>query len=357
VQSAIVDELLKVNQSYSERFVREKAMREEYRRAHASEIGWLGCMDGRMNGPMLCGMPIGVSQTWQNGGCDFSLDQQSFQRSLWDWYTCVVDQGRVCLILVFYHFSGSQKHLGCRAHQYDAHAARLVAWPLVEQLNDDFREHDGSRRLYAIPCGLETDREAFIFHRLRDSEVLNVATMLCLKEDEVRERFRDFYRNEIPDGAVIEDILEVALGNIAHVKVNGTIHRPTGSADHCESIIAFGRGFEWLFETSINKALVLGNFDPNAKEKIKIAAEILLNNLSERKTICRKRGVALVVSVPFRGLIEDPAGKLAQRRARNSADMAMRVITEEVPMLLPYLQFVVGIIDNDTRRLSIIRRG
>ncbi len=354
---SIVDELLRMNKRYSERFVLERAAREEYRKSHAVEIGWLGCMDGRMSGPLVCGMPIGVSQTWQNGGCTFDLEWQSFQNSLWDWFECVNRQGRICLVLVAGHFSKSKKHFGCKAHEYDQNAMQTAVWSQVGQLRDDFEECGGPPRLYAVGCSLETDQEALVFRKQRGSEVFDISQMLDMEKKEVRKRLWKFYSDEIKNENVLECILEVVLGNIAHARIVASMNRPSEKMDHCESVIAFGRGFEWLFETDINRALVLGHFDPCVESKIKTAAEIVLANISERKTISRKHGAALVVSVPFRISKGDPHRKLAERKARYFSAMAIRIITDEVPALLPHLHLVVGVIDNDTRRLSLIRRS
>ncbi len=334
-------------------------MRQNYRRVHIVEFGNLVCMDGRVSIPLACGMPMGSCQTWNTAGAMVDLASPVFYNSLLDWYECVTAAGRICIFGVTSHYSQSNVHMGCRAHDYNRHAAEGMAVSQARQLMDDFALYDGSRKLYPVVWIVETDRQAITLRKLRGSATLAAISLIDRSRDEIVKEVVEFYRGEIDDVRVSEAIgKEIMVGNIGQVKRNGIAGIDSaGAIDHAERALCWGRGFDWVTESARNTALIIGHFDPDAEAHIRTAADILYANLVIRKTVPLREGVALITSVPYRAAASEPARRFAERKAEFFHHRAMEAIARGCPELLPHLHYMVGVVNNDTRRFRTIRRG
>lgn len=359
-QPAIIEEFGRLNRNYSDRFVAEARTRRSYRKTHQVEFGFLPCMDGRDNVPLACGLPVGVSQSWNTAGHVVDLSPSSaFLTSLYDWYECVVRrQNRRCVFAIVPHWSQTDIRLGCKAHDFRTAEAQGQAIAQARQLAHDFGLSSGGRRLHPVVWALETDRQALTFRKLNGSARLDVSSMLDLSPDDVIRNVIEFYEDEIGDICVIEAIAkDIVLGNMKAIRRMNAGSRSAEMLDHGESALCWGRGFEWITESAYNKALILDHFDPDPEKNLRIAAEILLANLTVRRTIPKRKGVILIVSLPFRSSCSEPAYNLAQSKAVALYERAMKVIRRECPDLLPFLHCMVGVVETDTRRFKAILRG
>jgi hypothetical protein len=337
------------NRQYSDLHVENEPFRARLRKRHSTQIGVWECMDGRTRMESVSEMLPGILQTWANGGGVFSLTWPYFQSSFMDWYRHARENSRECILLVVWHRSRSHTHLGCKAHQYDDAMAESVARAQAKELWNLFKEDDQERHLYPVVCCLETDSEGLAFRMKEGSEVLDLFSVLDFSERELRERVYALYP-EIPHRILNDLLATVISGNIQHIRKVMTLNRTVEACDHCESIIAVGRGFGWLNR----EAFVIAPFDPRFPDMVATAAKIVLGNI-EKGTIDVKKGAMLLASAPSRTSLGKPGREVAGLKASKFLDDALSVIKERVPELVPYLLSVVaGTEDNTTRRFRIV---
>ncbi|MDR3582036.1 MAG: hypothetical protein P4L67_02050 [Candidatus Pacebacteria bacterium] len=347
--------LLGQNRRYSVLYVVNKPVRGKIREHYPTQIGVWECMDGRTRMESATEMPAGILQSWENGGARFDLRWPHFQTSFMDWYGHARKNGRPCVVLVSWHRSRSNVHLGCKAHRYDDAAAEALARAQVKELWSRFKEDDGKRHLYPIEVCLETDSETMIFQRRKDSATLDVSGLEILSQPEAQKRLQGFYPDVPP--CVLDDLLATIIaGNIRHIQKVRSMGRTVEECDHCESIIAVGRGLEWLDK----RAFIIGPFDPRFPDMVETAAKIVLENF-HKGTVDVAGGAMLLASTPFRECLGRPGREMAGLRASSLLDTAHTVIKERVPDLVPHLRYTIaGTVSNDTRRflpVDVVRQG
>ena len=140
------------------------------------------------------------------------------------------------------------------------------------------------------------------------------------------------------------------VGNIQRIKEIREQKRPIIDISHRESILAVGRGFDWLH--LYNKALIVGPYSYNLKDPIGKAAGILLDNLKEGR-IEKDDGVVLLTSAVYSeaSSIEQ---YLAKEKALSLAKFSLDTIKEQVPELMPYVSVMTGTVDTNTKYFNRI---
>lgn len=338
----LIDFLLEHNRNQSINFcdTANKLWRQEYREKHPTEIIVLKCMDGRLHLSIMTGTPLGIIQPFRNIGGKFKLGWPYFGSLLKESVDYAESRKRDCLILVTYHFSNSNPHLGCKGFNYDTQEAKRSAEILVSELKQTFIRSDVS--VYPILVGIETDRDALIIHNDR-GDTLELSQLDTPDEDSLREEVARLY----PDMKlrIIDDLLPLLIGNIRHMKETSHIIKTPESIDHCEQVIGVGRGFDWLHKS--NFALLVGPYSADLVDPIAKAAGILMSNIDAGR-ISKEDGVVLMSSAVYR----KPIGadqKFAEAKAFELADISLDTIKKHVPKLLPYLNVLVGTVNMNTR--------
>ncbi len=341
--SAIIDFLINRNREQSAIFSSPDVTlaRRQYREIHPTEIAALKCMDGRLNLPFITHTPVGIIQPFRNIGGQFDLGWPFFGELINDWVHYAISRGRNCVILVTYHWSAGEQHRGCKGFAYDTDAARMYTEKLRKQVETVFGTAHAV--VYPIQVGIETDSDALVLHGVK-GQTLDMAT---LAKDTNNETLQAHLQQLYPDmqWQMLNDLLPLLQGNLAHIAQIHESHRPVTDAEHKEQILAVGRGFDWLHLP--NKALIIGPFSYNLAKPIATAAKILLDNL-EAGRIPKAEGVALLTSGAYR----DEAGPekhLAIEKAKSLRNLAQETITAEVPDLLPYLHTLSGVLNTNTR--------
>ncbi len=345
--TTLVDFLLAHNKKQSEEFSTPDAalQRRKYRAEHPTEIAAWKCMDGRLHLPIMAEIPLGIIQPFRNIGGQFDLGWPFFGLLIKEWVDYAISRGRDSIILVTYHYSKSDKHLGCKGFGYDTVAAKTFTGNLVTQVERVF----GIRHtvVYPIHLGIETDEDALIVHGV-DGQILNMGEETDLDEELLRHKVRKLF----PDmrAQMLNDLLPLLLGNMRHISALRTEKRPPQDIDHKEQILGIGRGFDWLHLH--NKALLIGPFSYNLQDPIGKAAGILLENIKKGQ-IVKEEGVVLMASAVYR----DEVGierQLATEKALSLAKFGVDIITAQVPDLVPYLSVLVGTVDLNTRAFKRI---
>ncbi len=341
----LIDFLLEHNKKQSEEFANPDAMllRRQYRAKHPTEIAALKCMDGRLHLPIMTEIPLGVIQPFRNIGGQFDLGWPFFGLLMKEWIDYAISRARDCIVLVTYHYSKSDTHLGCKGFGYDTEGAKKFTANLKIQFERVFGQNHSV--VYPIQVGIETDDDALIFHG-KNGSLLNLAEENEADEEILRIKLQKLF----PDmqRVMIEDLLPLVLGNIRHIAEVRTMRRPVEDIDHKEQILGIGRGFDWLHLH--NKALIVGPFSYNLQDPIAKAAGILLENIKKGQ-VPKEDGVVLMASAVYR----DEVGierQLANEKAISLATLGYQTVKEQVPELLPHLHMLVGTVDLNTRAFT-----
>lgn len=345
-----IDRVIEINRRnsalYTSPAVTEE--REKYRRNHPTEICFLKCMDGRVHGPVITHTPLGVIQPFRNLGGKFDLGWPILQHTFKSWKTYSQGKLRDCLVVVTYHFSRGNVHRGCAGFNYDTPGAIAFTRNLKEQFVEDFGQ---SSALYTIQVGIETDLDALIIHG-DNGERIDLAEVADVSESMLRSLLHGMYPKM--SERMVEDLLPLVTGNIAHIADVRKNERQPVALEHREWILGFGRGFDWLHE--INQALIVGPFDPDFKEAITIAGKVLLSNIEARRIeVPMKGGIVLLASVPYHD-VSGPEPRQAARKARYLASSAYETLRERLPALTPHIDRLTVTIDQNTRKMNIIER-
>ena len=338
----LINFLLEHNKKQSEEFSTPDAalQRAKYRAQHPTEIAAWKCMDGRLHLPIITKTPLGIIQPFRNIGGQFDLGWPFFGLLMKEWVDYALSRGRDSMILVTYHFSKSDTHLGCKGFGYDTKEAFAFTANLVKQVERVF----GGKHtvVYPLHVGIETDEDALVLHG-SNGDTLDLAQERSPDEETLRFKLRKIF----PDmrNQMLEDLLPLLLGNICHIAQVRKINRPPHDIDHKEQILGVGRGFDWLHLH--NKALLVGPFSYNLQEPIGKAAGILLDNL-KKKRIPEDEGVVLIASAVYREEVGIER-QLAFEKANSLAQLGVETIRTQVPELIPHLNVLVGTVDLNTR--------
>ena len=315
--------------------------RHLYRSRHPTAICALKCMDGRVNLSLITHTPTGLIQPWRNLGGRFSFGWGYFYEIFRHWQRQALDEGRHAMVLLTYHFSKSDSHLGCRGWNYETEAAIEHTNQLLNQCERIF----GKEIVCPIRIGIETDEDALIVHG-RNGEVLNMATEIKTTvnalELKLFHMFPDVHQQ------VISDLLPLLTGNIEHMHEVLLEHRTAEEADHREWVLAVGRGFDWMHLH--NTALIVGPYADELSVPIQTAAGLLQSNIAKGSVDPTKNGIIVMAACPS----SQESGSEWQgtiMRAQYLAAKAMKIIQEHQPELAEYAYPLVGAVSTPTRRL------
>lgn len=330
--------ILDLNRRRSEAFCAPRAQDELrlYRKHHPTNILVFKCMDGRINLPVIANLPEGVLQPFRNIGGKFDLGSPLLNDLVLKSKQQAVREGNRMLALCTYHFSKGDEHRGCAGHNHDTAAAIAGAKTLKRQFEEMFGENNPV--VSSIVVGIETDEDALIFHNGGDERLL-ISECADAADKEIEERLSSLYDRMHPD--ILSDLLPIALGNRDYVRNIRSQKRPIAELVHGENIIAVGRGFGWLHVP--NKALIIGPYDYDWGEAVKVAGKIVSANIAEDRAP-KEDGALLLVLTPFWELDERDA---IAEKSRYIARVSKQVLNEAFPDLK--LDILVGVTDMRTR--------
>jgi hypothetical protein len=336
--------LLALNQSHSEKFILTRSARQLYRKRFPTEIIVFKCSDGRVFISKAAGMPLGIVRPYRNIGGHFDLGWHSLNKDLKECVDHGIDNGRKSLILITYHYSQSDKNLGCAGFECDCEAAFAAAVRLHQQTERFFGRNN--QVVFPVVVGLETDTQSLIFHP-QDPVAPRAVTCSDRMSDE-HESLLEIVHNLYPDmdKDVKNDLLRLMKGNIAHVGELKQKGQDLSDMCHQEFVVGIGEGFAWLDEPNI--ALIIGPFHPDLSKPISKAIEIIKENMASGRA--NNDGFLVLASAKFK---EEGADKNSSREKANFLRRyAKEIIRENYPGLLSKAKFMAVIVDERTRRLE-----
>lgn len=343
----LVQFLLSHNKKQSKAFSSPDAVlwRMQYRAKHPTEIAALKCMDGRLNLSIMTNTPPGIIQPFRNIGGKFDLGWPYFGHVIENVVLDALNRGSDSLFLITYHWSKGDAHRGCKGFGYDLEVAKKYAFDLKKQFERIFgKTHEV---VYPITVGIETDEDALVIHG-ENGKVLNMAEEISVDQEELKRKLHALF----PDmkDRFIQDFLPLLEGNISHLKYVRSSKRPITILEHHEQILAVGRGFDWLHFP--NKALIVGPYSFNLHEPIITAANILLDNI-ENKKIPKNEGVVALIASLYHN--DGPDKMRALEKAKSLEEFTRATIEQEVPKLFPHIQFLTGTVDFHTRLFTVVK--
>lgn len=318
IGSRIVRRLRGLNIKYSDLFCSPDMQLERrlYRAKHPTRIIVFKCMDGRIHIPLATKIPVGILKIFRNLGANVNLGW-CYASSAFD--ECIEYEtraGKKVLVLLVYHFSKGEEHRGCAGHDYDTKKAMASVMQLKEQIE---RIYGSSHKVVCpIVCGFETDQDALVLHG-DIGKTLDLSTVIDSSPDHVASVLAGLFKKMPKD--VLSDLVPLIQGNIRHIAEIKKKDRPIIDVEHKESVLAVGRGFDWLHEP--NKALIIGPYQPNLDDVIRTGLRIIKSNFREGR-IPREEGFVSLSSATF------SSSGVNERRAIERAIFHRNMIVEIV---------------------------
>lgn len=310
--------IFEINRIQSGRYVADEAARKRYWAKHTTFVGCIKCMDGRVNLPIMTNTPVGIVKPFRAIGGKFEAWWPSFLGRLRYWTEKALANGSRCCLLITYHYSASDSHLGCAGWKYDMAAARAHAEKLAKDLQFIFGEE-----LAAIVTGVETDLDVLILHGVGGD--ISGLSVIGKNEDEIITDLQGVLPGLSP--SIYRDLSPFLVGNAKRVQEIKNNPRTSEAKQHDESIIAIGQGFGWLVEE--NLALIINDADPNLAESINVAASLIEKNLADEP---EGSEATIFANIPYKEPGVDYRQAVA--RAKGLLEFAESVIKKNKPELI-----------------------
>lgn len=333
--------LIELNKKHSEMFQNQRLERDLYLANHPTNIIVFKCMDGRIHMPTVTRTPLGIMRPFRNIGGKFDLGWPLLNESFDQSVKKNVAQGKRTLVLVTYHYSEGDEHRGCAGFNYDYEESKCFTENFKKQILRTYGENNNV--VFPILVGLETDKDALIFHG-ENGNVVDVSTIKNKEEKDITAMFSKLYPN-MPE-RILADLIPLVEGNIkciAETRKNGKSFK---NLVHGEWILAIGKGFDWLHTP--NMALIVGPYDPNIGEPIKKAAGIIKSNLDEGRV---EGGMVLLSSATY----SDPEEKIrAKERALFMNRLSQEIIQDNYPEMVEKMHSMAVVLNVATMEMEVI---
>jgi hypothetical protein len=313
----IQERILQINAEQSAQYLYDQSARERYWAKHPTFFAVIKCMDGRVHFHNMTQTPMGLAKAFRAIGGTFDIWWPSFLGRVRHWTEHATAKGSRTCVLVTYHYSASDPHLGCAGWGYDTQAARAHAEHLRDKLSFVFGEE-----MTAITAGVETDHDLLTLHG-PNGDVSG--SMLIGKSDrEIQQALQHAFPQM--DTTTREDITLFLAGNATRVDTLSRTPRSLEAKQHNERIIAVGQGFEWLAQS--NLALIINDANPNLAESIRVAGSLIEKNLAN----AAPEDTALIcTSIPYREPGLDYRQAVA--RAQGLLEFSQNVLQKSYPQL------------------------
>jgi len=335
-----IKSLIELNEKHSQLFCSQRLERELYLAQHPTKVVAFKCMDGRILLPTITHTPLGIIRPYRNIGGKFNLGWPLLNQSFDKLVMRNVREGNRTLVLVSYHYSAGDEHRGCAGFKYDCEAAKKSTNEFKKQIQRVYG--DNSQVVVPILIGVETDKDAIIFHG-ENGEVADLSAIAAEDKKNLKGMIERLYPN-MPE-RIILDLLPLVEGNLEHIaEVKG--QKPHADLEHGEWILAVGKGFDWLHTP--NMALIVGPYDPNIGEPIKTAASIIKSNIEKGKV---SKGFVVLASAVY----NDAEDFLrAKERAIYMKDLSVELVKEHYPDMVEMMNPIAVVVNTNTLKMEIV---
>ena len=336
--------LVDLNAKHSEIYTSHKLERDLYLAKHPTNVVAFKCMDGRLHLPTITHTPLGIIRPYRNIGGKFNLGWPllniSFDKSVMQ----AVQRGNRTLVLVTYHFSEGDTHRGCAGFKYDCAESKRFTANFRDQIRKTYGKDD--QVVFPILLGVETDKDALILHG-DNEEIFDLGK---IKEEEKNvESLTAIVRRLYPNmpERIILDLLPLLEGNLQHIdETKGK--KPETELVHGEWVLAVGKGFDWLHTP--NMALIVGPYDPNLGEPIKVAAGIIKSNWEAGRI---EKGFVILASAVY---VDAAEKKRTEERAIFMKKLSEDIVKQNYPEMVEHMSSVAVVVDYNTMKMEIVEQ-
>jgi hypothetical protein len=341
-----IDWILEMNATHSQEFNAPEARewRQLYRYRHPTEVCVLKCMDGRLHVPVMTQTPLGIIQPFRNLGGKFNLGWHFLQELVIDTRKYARRHKRHLLWVITKHKSKGSKKRGCRGFHYDDEAAKESAFRLKAQFDSVF---EGDPKVASVVWCIETDCQSIIMYDEEGREV-NLADV----DDDSPEGVYLLLLKTYPSlqDTIRRDMVPLVAGNIRHSRKIQRADEPLGDAEHKESILGVGRGFDFLHV--INTALIVGPYSPDLSMPIREAAGLIQDNFDAGRLSGKKP--ILMVCAPYRR--NGYQRRLAHEKAKFLGEYVQQVIHASHEELEGMMSVLIACTDLRSREIEVLER-
>ncbi len=333
--------IIELNKKHSEMFQAQRLERELYLSKHPTNVVVFKCMDGRIHMPTVTRTPLGIMKPFRNIGGKFDLGWPLLNESFDQSVKKAVAKGNRTLVLVTYHYSQGDEHRGCAGFHYDCEESKSFTENFRKQILRTYGKNNGV--VFPILVGLETDKDALIFHGEK-GKIVDVSKITDDSRKNLINLFQKIYPN-MPD-RIMADLIPLVQGNIKCIKETESNGKSLDQLVHGEWVLAVGKGFDWLHTP--NMALIVGPYDPNIGEPIKTAAGIIKSNLEEGRN---SKGMVLLSSAVY----VDPVEKTrAKERTLFMNRLSQEIIDKNYPEMLGQMHSMAVVLNASTMEMEIV---
>lgn len=332
--------LVELNKKHSELFCSQKLERDLYRANHPTNVVAFKCMDGRIHLPVITQTPLGIISPYRNMGGRFDLGWPLLNVSFDEAVSRAVKRGERTLVLVTYHFSAGDAHRGCAGFNYDTEESKKFTAAFRDQIRRIYGE--SSQVVFPILIGVETDNDVLILHG-DNGEVVDMSKVTEKDKKNLELMIRRLFP-KMPERIVL-DFLPIIKGNLLQIGETKK-HKVEAQLVHGEWVLAVGKGFNWLHTP--NLALIVGPYDPNIGEPIKIAAGIIKSNWESGRI---EKGIVVLASAIY----ADAADKAkTQERAIFMKKLSEEIIAKNYPEMIEYMNSMAVVVDQNTMKMEAV---
>ncbi len=358
------DQLIKKNEEHSKGFSSATARhaRKFFKSKYGVRISFDGCMDGRVYFSTITGTQAGyIDETFKVAGTKFELGHPYFGQIKEQWCRGNISQGFRSLQIISYHFSASDKHLGCKGHGYDTEKARQWTYNLAEQYRI-MHDTEGQRFLPVV-VGIETDSCSLVIHGKDPNQTFEVLKYQGASAEDIKEQLFGLFPNAADE--LLSVITEFVLGNQKYIETHSqAVIAKLVNADHAEQVLVLGRGAEWIFQTTNeqkdpplnNFALWICPVTNDYEHHVDVAFDLLASNI-EKGNIDPEDGIVFLSSGMYGNKEWDPGKEHALLKANFFETIIKEHFqkSESFEKLLPYVTFLQVVINRQTREMEIIK--
>ncbi|MFA6183533.1 MAG: hypothetical protein WC682_00345 [Parcubacteria group bacterium] len=339
--------IIELNKKHSEMFQAQRLERELYLSKHPTNVMVFKCMDGRIHMPTVTRTPLGIMKPFRNIGGRFDLGwpllNESFDQSI----KKAVAKGNRTLVLVTYHYSQGDENRGCAGFHYNCEDSKRFTENFRRQILRTYGENNGV--VFPILVGLETDKDALIFHGDK-GKILDVSTIADDSKKNLVSLFHKIY--PLMPERILEDLIPLVAGNIKRIAETKSKGKPLDQLVHGEWVLAVGKGFDWLHTP--NMALIVGPYDPNIGEPINTAAGIIKSNL-EAAGAQHRHGSSAGMVLLSSAVYADPAEKTrAKERTLYMSRLSREIIEKNYPEMLNQMHSMAVVLNAFTMEMEIV---
>lgn len=350
------EEIIKQNKRFLRKYksFTERCKRFLYKILIRYDVIFIRCSDGRLGQiEKMFGLPYGTSKNFINIGGKFKIGSGFFGKLLLEKVEEIINpffSFRKACIVVTYHYSSSQEHLGCAGFSCKTDDAIKYGHDFIDQIDRVFCAHN--QKVERMLIGVCTDTSSLRIHGVGGlyEDVSNLLDFTMVQKYKTLKKLfggkKTFW--------FLFFVLYVSSKNSVNI-LSWVNKKNTNTLiiEHNEQGIAMGRELDWF--KSFNKLLIIGGtYGDHLSHVIETAMKVIVNNTISG-VIPRGGKIILLATGAFDSR-KTSSEALAREEARVNSDALLKYTFRANPELFSGYDVCVitGITDQYTKKFFII---